>query len=137
MQTLTSSLTGRQLEFDHLINQLNPLEFTLGGGWDYDQGSLDRYLDEGHKVWLRIPFQVVSGTLDGDTLATDALVRIGDPYVLKHVYNEGMDETAPVNTFGALVNQFQTPVDKDAGIETMWIEQAVKWLHKAEAALRH
>ena len=58
MKPLSSSLEQVQESFDKVRAQLEQFDFTLGGGWDYDHGYFDRYLDEAHKVWLRIPVQV-------------------------------------------------------------------------------
>ncbi|MCP3773482.1 YugN-like family protein [Paenibacillus sp. MZ04-78.2] len=132
MVPLDSTLQGREEPFEHVRSYLHEHEFTLGGNWDYEHGSFDRYLDEGHKVWLRIPFEVTSGVLDGDTDSTDAFVRIGTPFVLKHVYNEGLDHEAQVRTFGALVDQFQEPLDKDGTVEDKWVDQAASLLREIE-----
>ena len=136
MVPLHSKLTGKEEAFEKVRHQLHAFEFTLGGNWEYDHGCYDRYLDEAHKVWLRIPFEATHGRLDGDTDSTDAVVRIGEPFVLKHLYNEGLDKEAQVSTYGALMNQFQEPVDKDAGVEGKWIEEAKALLSKVESSWR-
>lgn len=136
MITLDSKLTGKEEAFEKVRHQLHAFEFTLGGNWDYEKGCFDRYLDEAHKVWLRIPFEVTHGKLDGDTDSTDAVVRIGTPFVLKHEYNEGLDKEAQSNTFGALMNQFQEPVDKDADVDGKWADQAKALLAKVESGWR-
>ncbi|MVO99001.1 YugN family protein [Paenibacillus lutrae] len=132
MKALHSSLDQTEEAFDNVRDYLHQFEFTLGGNWDYDHGSFDRYLDEAHKVWLRIPFEVTLGQLGGDTDETDAMVRIGTPYVLKHVYNEGVDHSAHLMTASALINQFQAPLDEDAEIESEWIGKAEKLLREVE-----
>jgi hypothetical protein len=132
MKALTSKLEQVQESFDSVRAHLIDHEFTLGGNWDYDHGYFDRYLDEAHTVWLRIPFQVVTGRLEGDTEATDALVRIGTPFILKHLYNDGLQPDARAATYGALVDQFQTPVDSDAEVEDKWIRQASGVLNEVE-----
>lgn len=137
MKSLSSSLEQVQESFDSVRDHLHEFEFALGGNWDYDHGYFDRYLDEAHKVWLRIPFQVVAGSLDGDSEATDAVVKIGTPFVLKHVYNEGVDHKAEAETMGALIDQFQTPVDADASIEDKWMNEASALLQKVEKAWVH
>ncbi|OXM86628.1 YugN family protein [Paenibacillus rigui] len=135
MIPINSSLVNREEAFDQVRNQLHQFEFALGGNWDYDHGYFDRYLDEAHKVWLRIPFQVTRGTLEGDTDATEASIRLGQPFVLKHLYNEGLDSEAHVKTMGALIDQFQEPVDKDAPVEDKWVAQAKKLLSEVERTL--
>ncbi|MFH5185881.1 YugN family protein [Paenibacillus sp. TAB 01] len=136
MIPLQSGLVNREEAFDQVREALHRFEFALGGNWDYDHGYFDRYLDEAHKVWLRIPFQVTHGALDGDTEATDAIIRLGEPFVLKHLYNEGLDREAQVNTLGALVNQFQEPVDKDAAVEDKWVQQAKRLLTEVEHSMK-
>ncbi|MCZ8519345.1 MULTISPECIES: YugN-like family protein [Paenibacillus] len=134
MIPLNSSLVNREEAFEQVRSCLHENQFTLGGNWDYEHGSFDRSLEEGQKVWLRIPFQVTHGVLDGDTDATDAVIRLGQPFVLKHLYNEGLDPEAKGMTFGALIDQFQEPVDKDAAVEPKWVSQAEALLRKVEAS---
>lgn len=133
MISLESPIVRRKEAFEQARTYLYGMEFSLGGNWDYEHGSFDRYLDEGHKVWLRLPFEVTRGTLEGDTGATDAIIQFGTPFVLKHVYNEGLDKEAQVRTYGAMVDQFQEPLDKDADIEPKWVEQAKDLLRQVEA----
>ncbi|WP_127587945.1 YugN family protein [Paenibacillus koleovorans] len=133
MKMLASSLENRVDEFDHLRNVMQEHQFTLGGNWDYDHGCYDRYLDEAHQVWLRVPFQTVSGRLDGESASNpDTSIRIGTPYVLKHVYNEGLDEEAQMRLTTALIDQFQEPVNSDAPVEDHWVEQAAQVLQQVE-----
>jgi hypothetical protein len=132
MKPLDSELERVQESFDKVRSELSRHDFTLGGNWDYDHGYFDRNLDEAQKVWLRIPFEVITGRIEGDTEATDAVVQIGTPFVLKHRYNEGLDPEAPVETAGGLVNQFQSPVEPDAELEDRWIQQASALLKEIE-----
>jgi hypothetical protein len=129
---IISELENKVEDFTTLHDFFGGFEFTLGGNWDYEHGYFDRFLDEAHKVWLRIPFEVTSGTLDGDSDASNAIVKLGTPFVLKHIYNEGLDPEAVPNVYGSLINQFQEPVDKDADVETHWVEQAKHILHEVE-----
>jgi hypothetical protein len=137
MIAITSKLENHVEEFVNLNDYLGKFEFTLGGNWDYDHGYFDRYLDEAHQVWLRIPFQVTSGTMDGITDDSDAVVKLGTPFVLKHIYNEGLDPEAVPNVYGSLINQFQEPLDKDATVETHWVKQAELILQEIEQNFRH
>ncbi|MDQ1910155.1 YugN-like family protein [Paenibacillus sp. GD4] len=137
MIPINSSIENTQEPFDKIRNYLHSFEFVLGGNWDYEHGYFDRYLDEGHKVWLRIPFEVTHGRLEGDTDATDAVIRVGTPFVLKHVYNEGLDKEAQIRTYGALVDQFQEPVDKDAPVDDKWVQQAKDMLQEVERSWLH
>ncbi|TXK85595.1 YugN family protein [Paenibacillus sp. N3.4] len=134
MKPITSSLEQVQESFDKVRDQLHEFNFSLGGNWEYDHGFFDRNLDEANKVWLRIPFHVITGRIDGDTEATDAIVQVGTPFVLKHVYNEGLDYAAEAETYGALIDQFQTPLDPDAEIENKWVQEAAGVLKKVEQA---
>jgi hypothetical protein len=136
MIALTSELENEVEEFIHLNDFFGKFEFTLGGNWDYEHGYFDRALDEANKVWLRIPFQVTSGTMDGISDDSDAVVQLGTPFVLKHIYNEGLDPEAVPNVYGSLINQFQEPIEKDAAVETHWIDQAKQILQKLEQSFR-
>lgn len=129
---ILSELENHVEGFVTLNNFFGELEFTLGGNWDYEHGYFDRFLDEAHMVWLRIPFEVTSGTMDGISDASDAIVKLGTPFVLKHIYNDGLDPEAVPNVYGGLINQFQEPVDKDADIEAHWVEQAKHILQVVE-----
>ncbi|MDF2669734.1 MAG: YugN-like family protein, partial [Paenibacillus sp.] len=95
MRTLSSALENHVDEFDRMKDGLQQHQFTLGGNWDYEHGCYDRNLDEANQVWLRIPFEVVAGQIDGENSSNpDTTIRIGTPFVLKHVYNEGLDASA-------------------------------------------
>nr|WP_165971920.1 YugN-like family protein [Paenibacillus piri] len=135
MIAMESRIANREEAFDFVRQYLHEHQFSLGGNWDYEHGYFDRYLDEARKVWLRIPFEVTHGALDGDASSTDAIVRFGSPFVLKHVYNEGLDEEAHVNTYGALFNQFQEPLDRDAPVEDKWVSKAEEVLRQVDESL--
>ncbi|UQZ86021.1 YugN-like family protein [Paenibacillus konkukensis] len=135
MISLDSSLINREEGYDQIRDYLKDHQFTLGGNWEYDHGYFDRALDEENKVWLRIPFTVTHGVLDGNTDATNAIISIGRPFVLKHLYNEGLDKEAQVSTYGALVDQFQEPVDKDASLEDRWVSKAKDVLREVESSI--
>lgn len=135
MIPLTSKLENREAAFKNVRDYLGQYEFTLGGNWEYDHGYFDRYLDEEHTLWVRIPFAVTHGTFDGDSDASDAVVRLGQPFVLKHLYNDGLDRQADVMVYKALVDQFQSPVNKDAPVEPRWVEEAESLLRKVEQGL--
>ena len=107
-------------------------KFVLGGNWDYDRGSFDRYLDESRTVWLRIPFHMTQGELDSEVIDSGARIQFEKPVVLKHLYKEGLDGAARINTYGALLNQFQEPTDRDADVEQHWIAQGKNILSEVE-----
>lgn len=123
------------MAYSEAKNILDPLGFTLGGNWDYDRGSFDCALDDGKKTWIRIPFRVVSGSLDSEQEAQDTLIRFDAPYVLRHIYNEGIDHKAGVKVAGGLIDQFQEPVDPDAPVDPLSEQLAKDRLREAEAAL--
>lgn len=132
MQKLSSGLASLQVAYIQAQEGLDDLGFNLGGNWDYKTGSLDRALDREHKVWLRLPFEVERGELDAEAEKTDAVIRFGQPYVLKHVYEEGLDQDAQPRTLGGFFDQFAAPSDPDAEIEDAWIREAESVLAEAE-----
>ncbi|QJD87625.1 YugN family protein [Cohnella herbarum] len=133
MHALPSALTSKVRDYVVSREALSEQGFTLGGNWDYDHGSFDCALDEANKVWLRLPFDVTVGNLDGESDDNDTEIRFGQPYVLKHVYNEGLDREAQPGVMGAVLNQFSDPLDPDDKIESEWIEKAERKLREAEA----
>lgn len=136
MKPIQSALENRTNEFDRVKNHLEQFRFTLGGNWEYDHGCFDRALDDANKVWLRLPFEVTHGGLEGpDTPNPGTDILMGTPFVLKHVYNEGLDAEAVPRTFGALIDQFQDPIDKDASVEEHWVSKATELLREVEQGL--
>lgn len=135
MIPLTSALEQREDAFTHWNDYLGRYEFTLGGNWEYDHGYFDRSLDKERKVWLRIPFRVTHGAFDGENDDSDAVIRLGRPFVLKHLYNEGLDGEAAAKLYGSLLDQFQEPVNQDAGIEARWLDKAKQLLRQVEQGL--
>ncbi|BBI32228.1 YugN family protein [Cohnella abietis] len=133
MHAIPSTLTSQVKDFVITKNALSEVGFTLGGNWDYVHGSFDCALDDANKVWLRLPFNVTVGDLDSESQESDAEIQFNEPYVLKHVYNEGLDHEAQPRAMGALFDQFSDPVDSDDEIESHWIEQAKKKLASVEA----
>ncbi|TVX98352.1 YugN family protein [Cohnella terricola] len=132
MRVLSSSLTSQIHDYGVSRELLSNRGFVLGGNWEYDRGSFDCALDDDHKVWLRLPFVVTAGKLDGEAEPMDTEIKFGEPYVLKHLYQEGLDEEAQASTLGGLLNQFSDPVDPDDGIESAWIERAKRKLNEIE-----
>ncbi|RED63897.1 YugN family protein [Cohnella lupini] len=133
MHALPSTLTSQVQDYLNSKDALTEQGFTLGGNWDYDHGSFDCALDEAKKVWLRLPFDVTVGNLDIESPESDTKIQFGEPFVLKHVYNEGLDKEAQPRAVGALMDQFSDPVDPDDEIESNWIEQAKKKLSQVES----
>lgn len=135
MIPISSSIEGKEKKFTEMQVRLAEYQFALGGNWDYDAGSFDRALDAENKVWLRLPFQVTDGNIDSELSENNAQIRFGKPYVLKHVYNEGNDPEASVRLFGALFDQFQSPVDPDAEIEPRWMDRANEMVRIIESEI--
>ena len=132
MLPLSSELELVEKDFTELQVKLADYGFTLGGNWEYDGGSFDCALDLDNKVWLRLPFEVISGNIDSELSENNARVKLQRPYVLKHLYQEGNDPEASVRVAGALLDQFQSPVDPDAEVEAEWAERARNLLGKIE-----
>jgi hypothetical protein len=133
MYSIPSSITSQVQDYVIAKNTLSEHGFTLGGNWDYDHGSFDCSLDEANKVWLRLPFDVTVGNLDSESQESDAQIQFGQPFVLKHIYNEGLDREAQPRALGGLMDQFSDPVDPDDEIESHWIDKAKLKLDKVES----
>jgi hypothetical protein len=133
MYAILSSLTSQVQEYVIVKNALSEHGFALGGNWSYDHGSFDCALDEANKVWLRLPFDVTIGNLDSESQENDTKIRFGQPFVLKHVYNEGLDREAQPRALGAMMDQFSDPVDPDDEIESHWIDRAREKLNTVES----
>ena len=92
-----------------LSEALAPLQFQLGGGWEYDHGFFDcKFADDGEVYYVaRIPLRVLDGALDSPA----AFVELGEPFLLAHRYET--DVVEGVMSAGVF-NQFTRPVEKDA-----------------------
>ncbi|MGO4107799.1 YugN-like family protein [Paenibacillus sp. YAF4_2] len=132
MIPLSSTLEARQQAFTDSRDWLEQHQFSLGGNWDYINGSFDRALDNENKVWLRLPFQVTNGSVVDVTADTNAIITLGTPYVLRHEYQEGNDPEASARVVGALFDQFQAPSNPDAHIDPRWIDKAKQVLAEVE-----
>lgn len=117
-------LENKEGAFETFRNQLLPEGFVVGGNWDYDHGYFDRALDGVDKVYLRIPFRVTQGQFDGESTNPNTYVQIGTPFVLKQLYEEGLDQNADTGLLSGTVDQFQEPEDPDANVEDRWVEKA-------------
>ncbi|WP_127532337.1 YugN family protein [Paenibacillus kobensis] len=135
MIPLPSDIEFTECEFAEAREKLEQEQFALGGNWDYDRGTFDRFLDDARKVWLRLPFEVVTGSIDVDRADNNASIKFGTPFVLKHLYNEGNDAEASVRLVGSVFDQFQSPIDPDAKVESVWIDKAKQALAAAERQL--
>lgn len=136
MEFINSSIENKVQDYIFSKNELDKLAFTLGGNWDYNGGSFDRALDDERTVWLRIPFEMTHGQFDGEVDKLDAPIQFGTPYVLRHLYEDGLDDSAEFHTYGGLVDQFQKPSRMDADIGTKWIDQGQVIVKQAEQLLQ-
>lgn len=136
MYKLNSELEGYEAGFVNVYSIMKEEGFSLGGGWEYDYGCVDKALDERNTVWLRVPFEVTHGTFEGDTDESDAVIQLSTPFVLRHLYEDGLDQDARVGVATALFNQFQSPVDKDAELDSKWIAIAEEQLNRLEQRLK-
>jgi hypothetical protein len=137
MIPLESRLENVETTYAAAARVMNGRGFTLGGNWDYDHGCFDRPLDDRRQVWLRVPFRVTGGSLNGEAAEANehTRIRFETPFVLKHVYEEGIDEEGQAGPFRSLVDQFQDPSDPDAAVADDWIDLARRQLSELESAL--
>jgi len=137
MIPLTSKLENVETTYAGVVQEMTRHGFTLGGNWDYDHGCFDRALDDRRQVWLRVPFRVTGGSLNGESAEVNenTHIKFGTPYVLKHVYEEGVDEDGKAGPLRSLVDQFQEPVDQDADVEEHWVSLARQQLSELENAV--
>ncbi|MDY0410256.1 YugN family protein [Virgibacillus soli] len=123
MIKLQTELEGKQAYFGHMQNLLREYGFVISGNWEYDKGKFDAVLwrDQGETIYLRLPFDVLSGALDHH----DAFIQFRTPYVIKHIVHVGLDRDENSLLSATGFSQFQEPLDRDGNIikENKW-EQA-------------
>lgn len=113
MIEIPSRVEGRHYDLFMLEKRLKPLGYVIGGNWDYDHGAFDyKIADNAGYQFLRVPFKAVDGQLD----AHSCTVELGRPFLLSHVYQDGLDDHAHSDNSSATFNQFQEPAEKDANI---------------------
>jgi hypothetical protein len=132
MKPIKSRLENEMIALNEAEDVLKSMGFSYGGNWDYDHGYFDYKLDdeEGY-TFLRIPFKAVEGELD----KRDTTVQMGEPFLLAHKYQVGLDDHAGAGNLSGSVNQFSEPQDPDATIDKKWIGIAKELVQKAEAQL--
>ncbi|MET3576644.1 YugN family protein [Bhargavaea ullalensis] len=120
MLKLDTVLQGKQARYGEIEPIMSEHGFTLSGNWEYEEGMFDGILNRegGETVYLRMPFDVISGTLEHP----DTLLAFGQPFVIKHVVNVGLDHDESALLASTGFDQFQKPLAKDAHIEkkTKW-----------------
>jgi hypothetical protein len=134
--TISSKIEGLQIPYGILQEQLEPEDFHLGGGYDYDHGYLDKPLDwesdQGYRYYLRIPLYTVKGELE----SRNAIVKIGKPFIIKHEFLTKNDPSGDIGLVSSLVNQFSKPVPSaDEPIDDKWIQRAEKVIQTIESKL--
>nr|WP_200865452.1 YugN-like family protein [Sediminibacillus terrae] len=132
MIPIPSDLENRDFSLHALEETLKPMGFSIGGNWDYDQGSFDYKMgvEDGYQ-FLRIPFKAVKGMLD----SPGVIVKLGKPFVLSHVYQSGVDADGRNGALRGAVDQFQTPVDPDGEVNDQFVEEGKELLQEVERSL--
>ncbi|MFG6117040.1 YugN-like family protein [Halobacillus sp. MO56] len=132
MIPVSSKLTGEVFTLSELEQTLKPLGYQVGGNWDYDHGYFDyKIADDGSYQFLRVPFTSKQGNLD-DYHVT---VEIGEPFLLAHKYQRGMDDHVHVFVGKASIDQFSEPVDPDASVPDEMVEIGRELVRELEAHL--
>lgn len=132
MISIDSKLEGKHFELNNLEHKLKSLGFTIGGNWDYDHGFFDYLLNDkvGYQ-YLRIPFQAIDGELD----SRNCKVKIGNPLLLSHKYQLGLDDHVDNGNLTAPFNQFSEPVDSDASFPEEFVQIGQDLVYKLEQTL--
>ena len=122
MLKLQTGIEGKKGYFGDVHKVFKDNGFTFYSNFEYDHGKFDTVLcrEGGETIYIRIPFDVLQGKLD----RRSAYIQFGQPYVIKHVGNLGLDwgESPLLTTTG--FNQFQEPLDKAGKImdKSRWEE---------------
>lgn len=136
MLPLQTDIEGKKAYYGDIKETFKKSGFCIGGNWDYDRGSFDSILhrDRGETIYIRLPFQVIEGELD----SRHAYIEFQKPYVIKHVVNIGLDHEG-TSLLGAVVNQFQAPLDKDGSIEdkSKWEREGEKLVSEIMTHIYH
>jgi hypothetical protein len=134
MIEIPSKIVGKHYDLFKLEQLLKPKGFIIGGNWEYDHGSFDYKIadkeQEGY-VFLRLPFTAMDGQLDTHSCT----VEFGQPYLLSHIYQAGIDDDAHSDNSSATFNQFQEPVDKDGSISQQYVDEGRKLVKEVEETI--
>ncbi|MDR7074268.1 YugN-like family protein [Fictibacillus barbaricus] len=132
MKPIKSKIENEYIALNEAEDALKSLGFSYGGNWDYDHGYFDYKLDdEVGYTFLRIPFKAVEGELD----KRNTVIQIGEPFLLAHKYQIGLDDNVGAGSVSGSFNQFSEPQDPDASIDKKWIDIAKEIVQKVEAEL--
>jgi hypothetical protein len=134
MRELDSTIEGATGRYKEMRKFFHQRDFDIGGSWEYSKGFFDCKLDKddeknGEYVYLRIPAYAKEGQID----QKNAIIELGKPFVLVHRFESNNDLSATSNTvMGSLINQFQSPVEKDAPVDDIWTLRGEKKLRVIE-----
>lgn len=129
MFQLNTEIVGKRAYFGDVRDIFRSYGCSFCSNFEYDQGKFDALLwrEGGESIYLRIPIYVLDGVLDHK----DALIEFGTPFIIKHVVNTGLDHDE--NSFLTAttgLDQFQTPLDKDA-----YIYDKSRWAKEGEETI--
>lgn len=132
MIPIPSKIENQQFYLSELEDQLKPLGYSIGGGWEYDHGNFDYKIDDGYSyLYLRVPFKAIKGELD----RPGVLVELGQPFLLNHQFERGLDQDVGTASASLGFNQFQEPEDQDAEVDPKYIDTGKKLVEELEAVL--
>ncbi|WNB93006.1 YugN-like family protein [Bacillus sp. NEB1478] len=132
MKPIKSKIENEYIALNEAEDALKSLGFSYGGNWDYDHGYFDYKLDdEVGYTFLRIPFKAAEGELD----KRNTVIQIGEPFLLAHKYQIGLDDNVGAVSVTGSFNQFSEPQDPDATIDKKWIDIAKDLVKKVETEL--
>jgi hypothetical protein len=132
MIELPSKVEGKQFDLYKLEQKLKPIGYSIGGNWDYDNGSFDYKINEhdGYQ-YLRLPFHAVDGQLD----VRGCTVELRRPFLLSHQFEAGIDQQGTAGVFSGSFSQFQEPEDKDANLPDRYKEIGQTLVAELESVL--
>ncbi|WP_413378728.1 YugN-like family protein [Alkalihalobacillus sp. 1P02AB] len=134
MLALPSAVEGKQFKLKHLEDELKPLGYSIGGNWDYDHGFFDYKIDQQEQyIFFRLPFKAIDGELDQRGVS----VELGQPFLLAHEYQSGIDneDTPGSGVLVSSINQFSSPTNKDAEIPSKFMTVAQNLISELELTL--
>lgn len=85
-----SDLEGKTVQFSVLEHIAGSLGLVRDGQWDYERATYDYKFENmitGDVYYLRVPTIAVEGMIE----QSDAVLKIGTPYVGKHYYPHGVE----------------------------------------------
>ncbi|GAA0464943.1 YugN-like family protein [Alkalibacillus silvisoli] len=133
MKALDSGIENQAYSFEDIENILSPLEFSVGGNWEYDHAYFDHKLERNDEeyAFIRIPVSTEIGTIG----EKNAQIRVGKPFLLVHRFEAGIDHQSISGNVQAGFNQFQAPEDPDAEVDDSYVQRAEAVMKKVDRAL--